>query len=457
MEGVFGKWDWVANAALFGLYYLHKPWMIPFRFISSLAIAWPSRRFRSSWMAVVVHGAEGAVLIVLVLSGITSSPLVSLPIPLILPHIDRKPASARWYVDTVTSVPTYDADLNDNWQVDLRSSDLSSLDLRDSYDDLFYADFNSQTIWPPEDRMPLGFYPERILELGKSPGLDVANLHTQGITGRGVGIAIIDQPLLVEHQEYTEQLRWYEEISGGGKSTASMHGAAVASIAVGRTIGVAPEADLYYIGDASGLSSLFVFHHRIAQGIRRILQINEQLPEDQKIRVISISSGWDPNTSGYYDIMAAVQEAEAKEVHVLYTSMTVVNSFGLHGLGRFPLASPNVFESYEPGIFWASEFYARGDWYSNLLLVPMDSRTTASPTDADEYVFYRNGGLSWATPYVAGVYALAVQVDPTITPERFWALALETGRTINLDNDGQTISLGPIVDPIALINALQNK
>ena len=29
MQGVFGKFDWVANAVLFGLYHLHKPWMIP--------------------------------------------------------------------------------------------------------------------------------------------------------------------------------------------------------------------------------------------------------------------------------------------------------------------------------------------------------------------------------------------------------------------------------------------
>jgi hypothetical protein len=236
-----------------------------------------------------------------------------------------------------------------------------------------------------------------------------------------------------------------------------MHGPAVASLAVGQTVGVAPEADLYYIADAGGLSRVFMFHHHTAQGIRRILQINEQLLEAQKIRVISISLGWGPNTPGYYDIMAAVQEAEANKVHVIWTTMGQVNGFGFHGLGRFPLAIPNAFESYEPGIFWASSFYAHGDWYSNFLLVPMDSRTTASPTGTEEYVFYREGGLSWATPYVAGVYALAVQVDPAITPEQFWTLALETGRTIDLDHDGQTISLGPIIDPVALVNALRNE
>ncbi|HMB24100.1 MAG TPA: CPBP family intramembrane glutamic endopeptidase [Anaerolineales bacterium] len=58
MRGVFGSWDWVANTVLFGLYHLHKPWNIPSIIVDSLATAWPARRFRSIWMAIIVHGAE---------------------------------------------------------------------------------------------------------------------------------------------------------------------------------------------------------------------------------------------------------------------------------------------------------------------------------------------------------------------------------------------------------------
>jgi uncharacterized protein len=68
MQGVFGKYDWVANAVLFGLYHLHKPWMIPSVIVGSLAITWPARRFRSNWMAIVVHGVEGLFLLVMVLA-----------------------------------------------------------------------------------------------------------------------------------------------------------------------------------------------------------------------------------------------------------------------------------------------------------------------------------------------------------------------------------------------------
>jgi hypothetical protein len=49
---------------------------------------------------------------------------------------------------------------------------------------------------------------------------------------------------------------------------------------------------------------------------------------------------------------------------------------------------------------------------------------------------------------------LAVQVDPKITPERFWALAMKTGRTVEMKDGGKTVSLGPILDPVQLIAAL---
>jgi uncharacterized protein len=68
MARVFGKYDWVANAVLFGLYHLHKPWMLPSIIVGNLAISWPARRFRSNWMAIAVHGVEGLPGLVLVLA-----------------------------------------------------------------------------------------------------------------------------------------------------------------------------------------------------------------------------------------------------------------------------------------------------------------------------------------------------------------------------------------------------
>lgn len=71
MAGVFGRWDWVANTVLFGLYHVHKIWAWPSMILDSFGIAWAAGRYRSFWMGVLVHGLEGffIVLIVAVLAG----------------------------------------------------------------------------------------------------------------------------------------------------------------------------------------------------------------------------------------------------------------------------------------------------------------------------------------------------------------------------------------------------
>lgn len=68
MRGVFGKRDWVANGTLFGLYHLHQPWTILGSTVEGvLCLAWPSRRFRSAWMGIILHSAQTVFFIVIAL------------------------------------------------------------------------------------------------------------------------------------------------------------------------------------------------------------------------------------------------------------------------------------------------------------------------------------------------------------------------------------------------------
>jgi len=329
----------------------------------------------------------------------------------------------------IQQLPSYDPASTKGWQVDLRSRDVSGLDLNGRAKDLLFADFDSKTIWPK--KFPDGFDPAKIMEMGKNPGLGIRKLHNQGVTGKGVGLAIIDQGLLVDHPEYKDRLRSYEEIHNGD-DRAAMHGPAVASIAVGKTVGVAPGADLYYIAETHGTSESgqFVYDFSfLAQSIDRILAINKALPNGRKIRVISISVGWDQRQKGYPEVTAAVERAKKEGVFVVSSviSATYGGKFNFHGLGRNPNDDPERFASYRPGLWWMDQFYARPETSPELLLVPMDSRCTASPTGTDDYAFYRQGGWSWSIPYIAGLYALACQVRPDIVPETFWAKAVETG------------------------------
>ncbi len=68
MQGVFGRYDWVANGLLFGVYHLHQPWGIFTSIVDGVFLfAWPSRRFRSAWFGIIVHSMQTVVFIVLAL------------------------------------------------------------------------------------------------------------------------------------------------------------------------------------------------------------------------------------------------------------------------------------------------------------------------------------------------------------------------------------------------------
>jgi hypothetical protein len=92
--------------------------------------------------------------------------------------IVRKPAVADYSLinpGKMTELPSYNPDSDEFWQVDLRSSDLTNLDLSDRINDLIYTDFDSKTQWP--NKLPDGFDPQIIMELGKNPGLRLRELH----------------------------------------------------------------------------------------------------------------------------------------------------------------------------------------------------------------------------------------------------------------------------------------
>lgn len=68
MKGAFGKWDWVANGVLFATYHLHQPWDIPTSLVDIFALSYPSRRFQSAWMGIIVHSVQSVFVIVIVLT-----------------------------------------------------------------------------------------------------------------------------------------------------------------------------------------------------------------------------------------------------------------------------------------------------------------------------------------------------------------------------------------------------
>ena len=61
MRGAFGRWDWLANGILFGVYHLHTPWSIPANTLDTLFISLPASRYRSALIGICVHSVQTVV------------------------------------------------------------------------------------------------------------------------------------------------------------------------------------------------------------------------------------------------------------------------------------------------------------------------------------------------------------------------------------------------------------
>jgi Subtilisin-like serine proteases len=372
--------------------------------------------------------------------------------------------------EKLDSLPVYE-ESEISHEIELRQKDLSNLNLVDRLNDLKHIWYDTDTKWPA--KLPEKFDPKKIMEKGMNQGLGIRQLQLKGITGKGINIGMIDAALLVDHQEYKDRVKLYEEIHCYD-TMASMHGPGMASLAVGKNLGVAPAADLYFIGNTN---TNFLENNQseldftsVAQAVDRMLEINKMLPKNDKIRVISMSMSFCPENKGYKELTAAIKRAKKAGIFVISCNLfeTYNHQFWYQGLDRDPLADPEKTSSYHviPWKSWMSQIkHVTGtDIYyekefnkyqpKEILLVPMTSKTMASPTGLDDYSFSREGGWSSVEPYLAGLYAMACQVKPDITAEVFLSQAMKTGDKREFTNNNKKYT-GKIINPVKLMESLK--
>lgn len=278
----------------------------------------------------------------------------------------------------------------------------------------------------------------------KTPGLGVRHLHAQGITGRGVSVAIIDGKIRTDHVEYREQLAYYEELSDFRDIPYDAHGPSVTSILVGKDSGVAPGASLYYFA----LNFAEATPEDAAEALRHILIFNKSLPEDKRIRVVSLSNAWtgQPNEEEY---KVAIFEAWQAGVLVITSQMPTITlpRLAIRGVGCPPWKDrddPRNYEMSEIVVENSGRHLTMEEYFESraqidrdkgyaTVYVPVGYRTLAGPREgvggqgygAKEYYYSEEGGDSRWPPYLTGVLALALQVDPTLTPDEMVTLLTE--------------------------------
>jgi hypothetical protein len=307
---------------------------------------------------------------------------------------------------------------------------LVNLDLREHKKLLDDMPFDTFTKWPEPNKLPQGFDPARLLEEGKTPGLGVRGLHKRGIDGRGVAIAILDQPLLENHKEYFGKIVKYEGLAVQGMAF-QMHAPPIVSIAVGEHCGVAPATSVYYYAmPMTAMPDNGIY----CDIIDEIIKGNESASAPEKIRVVSISAGTFRQQDSFDRWEKTLAKAKENGILVVTCDPAFLN-YGT--LERIPDKDADDPSGYKAGKF------SRED---EVLRVPAGNRTTASYMAPDAYTFWRAGGKSWAAPYLAGLAALAYQVDPEIKPDEIVKLWIETA--IKTD-------AGSVVNPTGFIEAVQ--
>lgn len=349
----------------------------------------------------------------------------------------EKPA---YFVFKKGRLPRYLAEYSD-----VRNKNLSNYDFSDFGGRFLTLWFNEKTKFPTEPgRMTSSekYNPAYIMEAGKNPGLGVRDIHKQGITGKGVNVAIIDQPMLTDHPEYKGKIIEYTNLD---KSTASMHGPGVTSLLVGENTGTAPGARVYYYaaefiqdGDKWDATAY-------ATALDMIVEKNKSLPEGEKIRVVSISASPTPSYSeGWTNGQKYIESFErAKEAGILVLDCSSEN--GIIGACGYDFNNPEDVTLCRPGFLQSNGWNNKKD-----ILAPVSYRTTAEVYNEGDfsYQYTGEGGLSWGIPYAAGVLAMGWEVKPGLSADEMVQILRDTAY---VDKDGFKY-----INPTAFIDYLKN-
>lgn len=248
---------------------------------------------------------------------------------------------------------------------------------------------------------------------------NLSRLHREGITGKGVGIAVIDTGIFPHLDFCVPRMRIAAFADFVNGKTAPYddngHGTAVAGIACGggmfySAVGAAPMANIVALKavDASGNGNVL--------GILSAMQWLYSNYKALGVRVVNISLGSEP--LGARDPLVLGTRA------LTAAGLVVVASAGNSGPGGGTLKSPGVAEQAitvggaekgERG-WYAAEFSSRGSKTQNKpdLIAPAVEITTSSAKGG----FMLMSGTSAAAPLVSGFCALLIQRHPKHTPAR---------------------------------------
>lgn len=324
---------------------------------------------------------------------------------------------------------------------DLGSKDLTNLSLAF----LAKQTFDQNTRWPRSNLLPEEFSPKDWLKTCRDPGLATRELHRQGVTGKGVSIAVIDKPIRPSHREFKGRISYFEVFENEKKGLSHhFHGIACTSILAGEKVGVAPGAKIHYFAIPDRGKNF----HFYSAAVNRIIDINRELNDGEKIRIISISDGIRRDNPYKQEWDSGVEKLQQAGIEIIYSTRDLFNDFIWGGCP--PFLDRNVATNYDVAVYFKENNVLLPNPHQ--IIVPGDYRTTALNMRDNAYVYWGEGAYSWAIPYIAGLAALAWQLNPDLSFAEIKALLRKSA----VKSRGEQRLVSPIKF-IDLIRASQQK
>ncbi len=293
-------------------------------------------------------------------------------------------------------------------------------------------------------------------------GLD--KLWDKGITGKGTTICVIDTGM-APHPDYKDRIIGFKDFVNGKEQAYDDQGhgthctgitAGDGSSSAGKYKGVAPEASLVGVKvlDKNGSGSF----SDIIKGIQWAIENKQQYG----INVVSMSLGGPANQQADKDPVSIAAEKAVE------AGLVMVIAAGNSGPGGGTIGTPAQAEHViTVGAMDDKGTIQRDDdnlaRFSSCGPTSFDKRIkpdilapgvniTAASNKGDGYVTM--SGTSMATPYAAGVMALASQVKPDIKPQELKDVAMSTADKLPDPKYTENQQGKGVVDPLELIHTI---
>lgn len=272
-----------------------------------------------------------------------------------------------------------------------------------------------------------------------APLIGAPRVWHEGYTGAGVGIAVLDTGIDLDHPDFRGRIAGVADFTGEGVTDLNGHGTHVAGIACGdggayggKYTGVAPRGQLYVakVLDRQGLA----FMSDVMAGIDWAVK--------QNVHVMNLSLSGPPSGDGT-DALSETCDLVVERGFVICcaagNSGPRPGSIGAPGCARQVITvgastdEDTVLEASSRGP--TTDGRVKPDFlFPGSGIVSCRARDT-SLGDPLDLAYTQASGTSMATPHAAGVAALLLEADPGLTPGEIKELMKRTAVDLGLEDN----------------------